>query len=58
MDGRDFVIPDDVKKFAVEALSHRIILKFEYAVEGLRTEEVVEEILGSVRVPKYETQES
>ena len=57
MDGRDFVIPDDVKRVAVEALAHRIILKFEYAVEGLRAEEVVEEILGNVRVPKYETQE-
>ncbi|AIG99392.1 MULTISPECIES: MoxR family ATPase [Archaeoglobus] len=58
MDGRDFVIPDDVKRVAVEALAHRVILKFEYAVEGLRAEEVVEEILNSVRVPKYEAQES
>jgi len=58
MDGRDFVIPDDVKRVAVEALAHRIILKFEYAVEGIRAEEVVREILGEVRVPKYETQES
>lgn len=58
MDGRDFVIPDDVKKFVVEALSHRVILKFEYAVEGLRAEEVVKEIVNSVKVPKYEDQES
>jgi len=55
IDGRDYVIPDDVKRVAVEALSHRIILKFEYAVEGLRAEEVVKDILGKVRVPKYET---
>ncbi len=55
MDGRDFVIPDDVKRVAVDALAHRIILKFEYAVEGMRAEEIVEEILGKVRVPKYET---
>jgi MoxR-like ATPase len=58
MDGRDFVIPDDVKKVAVEALAHRIILKFEYAVEGLRAEEIVEEVLSTVRVPKYEVEES
>ena len=57
IDGRDFVIPDDVKRVAVEALAHRIILKFEYAVEGLRAEEVVEEVLKNTRVPKYETQE-
>ncbi len=54
IDGRDYVIPDDVKRVAVEALSHRIILKFEYAVEGLRAEEVVKDILGKVKVPKYE----
>ena len=54
MDGRDYVIPDDVKKVAVDALAHRIILKFEYAVEGVRAEEVVEEVLKSVKVPKYE----
>ncbi|WP_230972165.1 AAA family ATPase [Archaeoglobus neptunius] len=58
MEGRDFVIPDDVKRVAVEALSHRIILKFEYAVEGVRAEEVVEDVLNSVRVPKYESQKS
>ncbi len=57
IDGRNFVIPDDVKKVAIEALSHRIILKFEYAVEGLKAEKVVEEVLKNTRVPKYETQE-
>ncbi len=55
MDGRDFVIPDDVKRVAVDALAHRIILKFEYAVEGMRSEDIVKEILEKVRVPKYET---
>ncbi len=54
MDGRDFVIPDDVKRVAIEALSHRIILNFEYAIEGMRAEEIVEEILRNVRVPKHE----
>ncbi len=57
IEGRDFVIPDDVKRVAVEALSHRIIVKFEYAVEGLRAEEIVKEVLKNTRVPKYETQE-
>lgn len=52
MDGRDYVIPDDVKKVAIEALAHRIILNFEYAVEGYRPETVIEEILKEVEVPK------
>lgn len=54
IDGRDYVIPDDVKKVAIEALSHRIIVKFEYAVEGVKGEEIIREILEKVRVPKYE----
>jgi MoxR-like ATPase len=54
MDGRDFVIPDDIKRVAVEALSHRIILNFEYAIEGAKPEEVVEDVLNEVRVPKHE----
>lgn len=52
MNGRDYVIPDDVKKIAVDVLSHRIILKVEYAVEGVRTEEVVLDVLKEVEVPK------
>ncbi len=54
MDGRDYVVPDDVKEFAVDALAHRIILKFEHAVEGAKPEEVVRDVLSRVRVPKYE----
>ncbi|AEA47156.1 AAA family ATPase [Archaeoglobus veneficus] len=52
MDGRDYVIPDDVKAIAIEALSHRIILKIERAVEGFEAEEVVRDVLKEVEVPK------
>ena len=52
MDGRDFVIPDDVKRIAMDVLSHRIILKVEYAVEGVKAEEVVKDVLKEVEVPK------
>ncbi len=52
MDGRDYVIPDDVKAVAVDALAHRIILKVEKAVEGIRPEVVVEDVLKEVEVPK------
>ena len=52
INGRDYVIPDDVKLVAKEVLSHRIILKIEYAVEGYSGEEVVEEVLKEVEVPK------
>lgn len=52
MDGRDFVIPDDVKRIAKEALAHRIILDVEYAIEGVRPETIIEDVLKEVEVPK------
>jgi len=50
--GRDFVTPDDVKIFARDALSHRIILDVEQALEGLSPAEVVDEVVRGVKVPK------
>ncbi|WP_297510594.1 MoxR family ATPase [Thermococcus sp.] len=52
MDGRDFVIPDDVKKFAFETLSHRVVIKAEYSFEGVTGREVVEKALQATHVPK------
>jgi len=52
MDGRDYVIPDDVKSVAIEAVSHRLVLKIERAVEGFKPEQVVQDVLMEVEVPK------
>ncbi|KYH36697.1 MAG: ATPase [Candidatus Bathyarchaeota archaeon B23] len=51
--GRDFVTPDDVKLFALDALGHRLILRMEYALEGKVTpSDVVREILDKIEVPR------
>jgi MoxR-like ATPase len=50
--GRDFVTPDDIKTMAVPVLGHRIILRPEYEIEGLAIEEVIEQILQEVTVPR------
>ncbi len=50
--GRDFVIPDDVKMIAVDALAHRIILRAEYVFEEVSPAVVVKEALDKVPVPK------
>lgn len=51
--GRNFVTPDDVKMFAVEALGHRLIMKMEYVLEGdFSIESVINGILDQVEVPK------
>ena len=52
LEGRNYVIPDDVKQVLVPTLSHRIILKPEYEVEGLTAGRVVEEIANRVPVPR------
>jgi MoxR-like ATPase len=51
---RDYVIPDDVKAIAVEALSHRIIPKSSSWVRGFDSRLIVEEILGKVPVPRLD----
>jgi len=52
MDGRDYLLPDDVKAAALPVLRHRILLKPEADLEGLTTDQVLEQILASVEVPK------
>jgi MoxR-like ATPase len=52
INGRDYVIPDDVKTFSVEALAHRLILKPEHILERTDEKEVVKEVISKVPVPK------
>ncbi len=52
MDGRDYVVPEDVRRLSVQALNHRLILKPEAELEGLTVERVVAKILGEVDCPK------
>ena len=50
--GRDFVTPDDVKSLAGPVLSHRLVLRPEFEIEGLTIEEVLAKILEQVAVPR------
>ena len=52
LEGRNYVIPDDVKAVAVPALSHRIILKPEYEIEGVSQDRVILDVLAKVPVPR------
>ena len=52
MHGRNYVIPEDVRKLAIQALNHRLILKPEAELEGLTVERVVSKILGEVDCPR------
>ena len=50
--GRDYVIPEDIKKMAIPTLRHRIILKPELELEGVKPEQVLGDILSKVKVPR------
>jgi MoxR-like ATPase len=52
MDGREFLIPDDVKTTAQPVLRHRLLLKPEADLEGLTADQVITEVLAAVEVPK------
>jgi MoxR-like ATPase len=52
IDGRDYVIPDDVKASARPVLRHRIMLRPEADLEGITPDQVLEEVLRAVEVPK------
>ena len=51
-EGRDYVIPDDIKRVAIEVLGHRVVLKPEVSLEGVNGEDVVREYLEKLPVPK------
>lgn len=51
LQGRNFVVPDDVQKMAAPVLSHRIIIKPEARLNGMTAERVIRSILNAVDVP-------
>jgi MoxR-like ATPase len=52
MDGRDYVIPDDVKASARPVLRHRIVVRPEADLEGITPDQVLADVLHAVEVPK------
>ena len=50
--GRDYVVPDDIKRLVIPALAHRIILKPEPRIKGIKPEQIMEGVLASLPVPK------
>jgi MoxR-like ATPase len=51
-EGRDFVIPDDVKGAALPVLRHRLVLRPEAELEGLDADRVVTDVLAATALPK------
>ena len=51
IDGRDYVIPDDIKGMSLDVISHRIVLKPESKIRGVTGKRIVNKILSEVVVP-------
>ena len=52
MDGRDYLIPDDVKEAALPVLRHRLLLKPEAELEGISSDQVIRDLVKTVEVPR------
>jgi MoxR-like ATPase len=52
LQGRTFVIPDDVKSIVPSVYRHRLLLKPEAEIEGLNADAVIQRLLGNVEVPR------
>ena len=51
LNGRNYVVPQDVKDLAPDILRHRILLSYEAEAEGVTSEDVVKTLLDKLPVP-------
>ncbi len=52
LEGRDYVIPDDVKALALPALRHKVILSPSAEIEGRRTDDALRALLDRTEAPR------
>ena len=51
MNGRGYVLPEDVKTIAKDVLRHRILLTYEAEAEGITTDDIIDKILAGIKSP-------
>jgi MoxR-like ATPase len=52
LEGRDYVTPEDAKAVAPPILRHRLLLRAESEMDGLRPDDVVNAVISAVEVPR------
>lgn len=52
MDGRDYVLPEDIKEIALDVMNHRIILNYEAEADNVKTSDIIKAILNKVPITK------
>lgn len=52
MEGRDYVLPEDIKEVAPDVMNHRVILNYEAEADNVRTKDIIKVILNKVPINK------
>jgi MoxR-like ATPase len=52
MEGRDYVLPEDIKEVALDVMNHRIILNYEAEADNVKTADIIKAILNKVPISK------
>jgi MoxR-like ATPase len=52
MDGRDYLIPDDIKNAVLPVFRHRVVVKPEADLEGITADQVIQDVVRAVELPK------
>ena len=52
MDGRDYVLPEDIKEIAQDVMNHRIIMNYEAEADNVKTTDIIKSILNKVPINK------
>ncbi|TVQ34825.1 MAG: MoxR family ATPase [Wenzhouxiangella sp.] len=52
MDERDFIVPDDIKRYATACLRHRILLSAEMQMEGQRSDDLLARVIEAQQAPR------
>ncbi|MBS1680777.1 MAG: MoxR family ATPase [Bacteroidetes bacterium] len=52
MDGRDYVLPEDIKEVALDVMNHRILLNYEAEADAVKTADIIKALLNRVPISK------
>jgi MoxR-like ATPase len=52
IDGRDYLIPDDIQQAVLPVFRHRVVVKPEADLEGITADQVLQEVVRAVELPK------
>jgi MoxR-like ATPase len=52
MEGRDYVLPEDIKEVAMDVMNHRILLNYEAEADNVKTSDIIKAILNKVPINK------